>query len=84
MVGPFLFGEAIKTTPREPDDIDRGILARISEQPGISILDAIRPFLAQRSETVLRQRVRQLAILGEIRIDPTRHISKCYIADPSE
>ncbi len=66
------------------DEIDHAILNRIAEHPGEAILEIIRPFLAVRSENSLRQRVRRLEILGEIRIEPTRHASKCYIADPSE
>ncbi len=69
---------------RELDAIDRGILNRIAEHPGISILQAIWPFLGERAETVLRQRVRQFEIEKRIRVERTRHEYRCFIANPQE
>lgn len=69
---------------RELDSIDCGILNRIAQHPGISVLEAIRPFLNQRSETVLRQRVRQMGIEKRIRYERTRYELRCFPADASD
>jgi len=58
---------------KEPDAIDIAILNRITEFPGCSIFDAIRPFLTERSETVLRYRIRALELRNLIRCVPTKH-----------
>jgi predicted transcriptional regulator len=58
---------------REPDEIDISILDRIAKHPGISISEVITPLLHLRSESVLRGRVRQLAILGQITMARTKH-----------
>lgn len=70
--------------PKELDGIDCGILNRIAQHPGISVLEAIRPFLDQRSETVLRQRVRQMEIEKRIRYERTRCELRCFPADASD
>ena len=51
----------------ELDSIDRGMLQSIVEHPGQAAIDIFRPFLRERSETVLRQRLRRLEIFEYIR-----------------
>jgi hypothetical protein len=63
---------------RDSDEIDISILDSIKKTPGISISDAIKPLLPLRSESVLRGRVRALAIKNEIRLARTKHVVKCY------
>lgn len=58
---------------REPDEIDISLLDRIAKHPGISISEAIRPFLHLRSETVLRGRIRALAISNQVTMARTKH-----------
>lgn len=58
---------------REPDEIDISILDRIAKHPGMSISDVITPFLHLRSESVLRGRVRQLAIQNRVTMARTKH-----------
>jgi hypothetical protein len=47
---------------KAPDDIDFTLLDRISRNPGCSISEAIKPLLIERSETVLRGRIRSLSL----------------------
>ena len=68
---------------KECDAIDRGILDRVTRNPGVSIGEAIRPFLARRSETVLRQRVRALEIRKEIKFKRTKHEVLCFRENPA-
>ena len=58
---------------REPDEIDISILDRITRKPGCSISDAIKPLLIERSESVLRGRIRALELRKLIRLIPTKH-----------
>jgi len=58
---------------KQPDEIDISIKDYISEHEGCSISDAIRPFLTERSESVLRGRIRALALRKLIRCIPTKH-----------
>ena len=58
---------------RQLDEIDISILDRITKHPGISISEAIRPYLHLRSETVLRGRIRALAICNKITMAKTKH-----------
>jgi predicted transcriptional regulator len=64
---------------KEPDEIDISILDRISRKQGCSISEAIRPFLIERSESVLRGRVRALRLRRLIRCVPTKHKVLLYI-----
>ena len=65
----------------EMDEIDYAIESTIKKTPGISIIRAIEPLMLQRSETVLRVRVRQLVLRNKIRIEKGRHESKLYPVD---
>ena len=58
---------------KQPDEIDISILDRISRKPGCSISEAIKPFLIERSESVLRGRIRALELKKLIRKIPTKH-----------
>ena len=73
MVSSFSFQEVKKGMIRQLDDIDISLLDRIAIKPGISISDAIRPLLIERSETVLRGRIRALELKKLIRKIPTKH-----------
>jgi hypothetical protein len=61
---------------RPTDQLDISILD--SENPGCSISHAIRPFLIERSESVLRTRVRALALRKLVRVVPTKHTQNLY------
>jgi predicted transcriptional regulator len=63
---------------KAPDEIDITILDRISRKPGCSISEAIRPLLIERSESVLRGRVRALELRKLIRAIPTKHRMLLY------
>lgn len=63
------------------DEIDIALLKRVSEKPGMSIIELIRPFLLERSETVLRQRVRGLGLLKLISFQRTKHEIHCFPAE---
>lgn len=69
---------------RQLDEIDISILDRITKHPSISISEAITPLLHLRSETVLRGRVRQLAISGQITMARTKHKILLYRNPGSE
>jgi hypothetical protein len=58
---------------KAPDEIDISLLDRISRKQGCSISDAITPLLNERSESVLRGRIRALALRKLIRCIPTKH-----------
>lgn len=58
---------------KAPDEIDLLILDRVSRKPGCSISDAIKPLLIERSESVLRGRIRALELRKLIRFIPTKH-----------
>jgi len=47
---------------KEPDELDSVLLEQISENPGHSISETIRPFLTIRSEANLRYRIRALEL----------------------
>lgn len=60
------------------DEIDVALKGTVFEQPGICIAQLIKPFLAKKSESVLRQRVRALEIQGIIRFERTRKEVLCF------
>ena len=62
----------------ELDEIDNGIRQGINERPGCSIRDAIRPFLLQRSESVLRTRVRSLELRKLITTRKSKREVRCF------
>ena len=65
------------------DEIDEGILQRIESNPGISVADAIAPFLTRRADTPLRQRVRALQLQQLIRVEKTKHTVRCFRENPA-
>lgn len=62
----------------ELDEIDNAIQQGINENPGCCIRDAIRPFLLQRSESVLRTRVRALELRKLIKTTRTKREVLCF------
>jgi hypothetical protein len=60
------------------DKLDKKIQKGIIGNPGCSIRDAIRPFLLERSESVLRDRVRALKLRRLIRLQKTKKEVLCY------
>jgi len=63
---------------KELDLLDKAIQHSINETPGSCIRDVIRPFLLERSESVLRDRVRALALRQLIRLESTKREVRCY------
>lgn len=55
------------------DSIDKGIQHNAAEIPGRNISAVIEPFLSERSESVLRARIRQLSRKRLLRLEKTRH-----------
>lgn len=62
------------------DNIDDGILNRLEEHPGLSIIQLIGPFLLLRSEDRLRRRVHQMARHGLIRLVKSKRETYCFPA----
>jgi len=60
------------------DDLDKRMLKSIVEYPGGSIRDVIKPFLKERSESVLRTRVRAFSIHDLIEMRPGVSKVHCY------
>jgi predicted transcriptional regulator len=60
------------------DEIDNGIQQGINDKPGCSIRDAIRPFLLERSESVLRTRVRSLELRKLITTRKSKREVLCF------
>jgi predicted transcriptional regulator len=60
------------------DKIDKAMWHRINEKQGCSIREAIRPFLLEKSESVLRDRVRALELRQLIRLERTKKEVQCY------
>ncbi len=63
---------------KELDKLDKKIQQGVIENPGCSIRAAIRPFLSERSESVLRDRVRALELRRLIRLEKTKKEVLCY------
>lgn len=55
------------------DSLDEAILVRVKTTRCASIRDVIRPFLLEKSESVLRTRVRYLELHNLIKTAKTRH-----------
>lgn len=55
------------------DELDKALLDRIKTTPCASIRDVIRPFLLEKSESVLRTRVRYLELHGLVKSDETKY-----------
>lgn len=54
------------------DELDETLKQRVFEKPGACIQEVIRPFLLERSESVLRQRIRALELRQIIRLQKTK------------
>jgi hypothetical protein len=55
------------------DELDKALIDRINAIQCTSIRDVIRPFLLERSESVLRTRVRYLELQKLIKTTKNRH-----------
>jgi hypothetical protein len=66
---------------KELDDLDKALLDRVNTIRCYSIRDLIRPFLLQRSESVLRERVRALELRKLIRLERTKREIRCTPVD---
>lgn len=62
----------------ELDKLDKQIHQTIEENPGCSVRDAIREHFLERSESVLRDRVRALELRQLIRTEKTKREVRCY------
>lgn len=60
------------------DNIDKAMCHRIKETPGCSIREVIRPYLLEKSESVLRDRIRALELRQLIRLERTKKEVRCY------
>ena len=60
------------------DKIDKAMWHRIEKTPGCSIREIIRPYLSERSESVLRDRVRALELRKLIRLERTKREVRCF------
>ena len=69
---------------KELDDLDKALLDRINTAKCFSIRDVIRPFLLQRSESVLRDRVRALELRQLIRTTRTKREIRCFGVMPED
>jgi hypothetical protein len=63
---------------KELDELDKALLDRIYTAKCFSIRDVIRPFLLQRSESVLRDRIRALELRKLIRTTRTKREVLCF------
>jgi hypothetical protein len=63
---------------RKPDGLDKALKQSIDENPGACIRQIIRPFLLERSESVLRERVRALELRRMIRLQHTKREVLCF------
>jgi hypothetical protein len=63
---------------KELDDLDKALMDRINKVQCFSIRDVIRPFLLQRSESVLRERIRALELRKLIRTTRTKREVLCF------
>jgi predicted transcriptional regulator len=57
---------------RPLDELDEALQQRVFEKPGACIQDVIRPFLLERSESVLRQRIRALELRRLVKLQKTK------------
>ena len=55
------------------DELDVALIDRVKSTQCASMFDVIRPFLLERSESVLRTRIRTLALHGLIKTTKTIH-----------
>lgn len=62
---------------KELDELDKALLDRVNTTKCVSIRDVIRPFLLQRSESVLRDRVRALELRELIKTTRTKREVLC-------
>lgn len=56
----------------QEDGIDRGMLNYVSKHPGACVAHVVAPFLDQRSESILRARIRSLVLKKKLRLQKTK------------
>jgi len=64
------------------DRLDQKLLESIKANPGTAMVNILRPFLEQKSESALRARIKNLAYLGLVRIEKTQDRSLCHPVAP--
>ena len=69
-----------RRTPRR-DAIDIELRQNVIDNPGCSIAEAIEPLIIERSESVLRSRIRDMVRFGQIRMERERYEAKLYNVD---
>jgi hypothetical protein len=60
------------------DELDVALKQRVFENPGACIRQIIQPFLLERSESVLRERIRALELRRMIRLQHTKREVLCF------
>lgn len=60
------------------DKLDKALWNRVKDNQGLSIRAVIRPFLLQRSESVLRERIRALELRKLIKTTRTKREVLCF------
>ena len=63
------------------DELDEALKQRVFKKPGACIQDVIRPFLLERSESVLRQRIKALEQRQLIRLQKTKREVRIFPVD---
>ena len=66
------------------DKIDKAMWHRIEKTPGCSIREIIRPYLSERSESVLRERIRALELRKLIKTTRTKREVLCFGVVPED
>lgn len=64
------------------DKLDQRLLKAIEESPGATIAEIIRPFLGEKSQRSLRDRIQDMIEKGLIRTEKERHYVRCYLVAP--
>jgi predicted transcriptional regulator len=60
------------------DKLDKALWNRVKDNQGLSIRAVIRPFLLERSESVLRERIRALELRKLIKTTRTKREVLCF------
>jgi predicted transcriptional regulator len=69
---------------KQLDELDKALERGAYETPGACIIEIIRPFLTEKSESVLRQRIRDLELRHLIRLEHTKREVLVYPVDEVE
>lgn len=66
------------------DQLDRRLLKAIEENPGAIVAGIIRPFLNEKAQRTLRDRIQDLERQKLIRLEKERHHVRCYLVANKE